>query len=119
MKRRPDDPPGTCHAVGCAGKGKHPPHPPGTGGTLRVAPLVRVTRADIGAPEPGSTAYDHPQLPAGRRVIADRSMLVRCDSLLSALLHGRVAGPIRPDDREEATILSGYLRRLEAEAARG
>lgn len=82
---------GTCHLVGCPDKGQHPPH-------------------GIGTPD-DFTSYAAPNAPAGGVVIS-RQLLIRADSLLSALVHGRVAPSrlVSDCDREEAQILSAAFR---------
>ena len=83
---------GTCHLVGCDGKGVHPPHGIGTPDTF--------------AP------YDEPVARPASVVVA-RSLLVRADSLLSALVRGRVAPrhSMSPADIEEAEILQQAFRK--------
>lgn len=85
---------GTCHLLGCPTKGTFDEH----------------VRKPIGCPD-DFTSYDTAPVPAGGVVIS-RQLLIRADSLLSALVHGRVAPSrlISDCDREEAQILSAAFR---------
>ncbi|MCU1591567.1 MAG: hypothetical protein JWP11_2823 [Frankiales bacterium] len=92
-------PAGTCHQVGCPGWGQHPRHGIGTPDTFE--PYAQVSNG------PGQT-------------LVLTSLLVRVDSLLSALVRGRVAptSQIPAADLEEARILSEALRSATSGARR-
>lgn len=95
------DAPGTCHLVDCPGKGTVDEH----------------ARKPIGCPDDFAPYTDPGTVTVVFEGIAvPRSMIVRVDSFLSALLAGRVVShaTMQPAHLEEARILADAFRRYAA-----
>lgn len=87
---KPPDPPGTCHLVGCPGKGVHPPH-------------------GIGVPSNETWRELSQPTPVAPKVLVERRMAARLIGLAMRVERGALPSA---ELRTEARILREYLQDL-------